>query len=74
MLHVPDFDAAGPVESDSSDCALLEAEFAYPGTTDDAAEADAGVAQLPVSRILVIGGVALAAWIPIAALLFLWLR
>ena len=74
MFHVQDFDTAGSVPSDSSDNAVLQADFAYPCTTDDAAEVDAGLAQLPLSKILLIGGIAIAAWIPVAALLFIWLR
>ena len=74
MLHVQDFDAAGSVPSDSSDSALIEADFAYPRTINDAPEVDAGLAQLPLSKILLIGGIAIAAWIPIGALLFIWLR
>jgi hypothetical protein len=74
MFHVQDFDAAGSVPSESPDSALLQADFAVPCTTDDAAEADAGLAQLPVSKILLIGGIAIAAWVPIGALLYIWLR
>jgi len=74
MLHVQDFDAAESVPSDSSDSALIEADFAYPRTSNDVAEVDAGLAQLPLSKILLIGGIAIAAWIPIGALLFIWLR